>query len=227
MIPKIIHYCWFGRNSKSKIILKCIESWRKFMPDYEIIEWNEDNFNVKQNEYVKSAYNNKKWAFVSDYARMKVLYQYGGIYFDTDVELLKPIPSEYLEMQSISCIEDFSGLVSPGLIYACHPNDRIIKEVLDSYEKDVFQVDKVEQMITINMRISEILKKYGYVEEDKLQTIRGLTVFPSEVFCGYDGHKRKIKITEKTVSVHHYTSSWLPWYRKVRKFLGTIYRRMK
>ena len=119
------------------------------MPDYEIIEWNEDNFNVKQNEYVKSAYNNKKWAFVSDYARMKVLYQYGGIYFDTDVELLKPIPSEYLEMQSISCIEDFSGLVSPGLIYACHPNDRIIKEVLDSYEKDVFQVDKVEQMITI------------------------------------------------------------------------------
>ena len=77
------------------------------------------------------------------------------------------------------------------------------------------------------MRISEILKKYGYVEEDKLQTIRGLTVFPSEVFCGYDGHKRKIKITEKTVSVHHYTSSWLPWYRKVRKFLGTIYRRMK
>ena len=97
MIPKIIHYCWFGRNSKSKIILKCIESWRKFMPDYEIIEWNEDNFNVKQNEYVKSAYNNKKWAFVSDYARMKVLYQYGGIYFDTDVELLKPIPSEYLE----------------------------------------------------------------------------------------------------------------------------------
>ena len=101
-IPHIIHYCWFGRNPKSELVLNCIESWKKYLPGYEIREWNEDNYDVTQVNFVKEAYENQKWAFVSDYVRFDVLYQFGGIYFDTDVELLKPIPEEILAKRAFT-----------------------------------------------------------------------------------------------------------------------------
>lgn len=227
MIPKIIHYCWFGKNKKSTLIKKCIDSWYTFLPDFKIIEWNEDNFDVYQNEYIKKAYEEKKWAFVSDYARMKVLYEHGGIYFDTDAELIKRIPDSFLELNAFSGVEEFSCLVNPGLIYACHPKDKLVEQLLKSYENDQFSVTKLENMITINIRLYKILEKYGYVKQNIKQTIEGLTIFPSDFFCGYDGQKRKIKISENTISVHHYAASWLPWYRKVRLKLGTIARRIK
>ena len=109
-IPHIIHYCWFGRNPKSELVLNCIESWKKYLPGYEIREWNEDNYDVTQVNFVKEAYENQKWAFVSDYVRFDVLYQFGGIYFDTDVELLKPIPEEILAKRA------FTGFESTKLI---------------------------------------------------------------------------------------------------------------
>ena len=104
-IPHIIHYCWFGRNPKSELVLNCIESWKKYLPGYEIREWNEDNYDVTQVNFVKEAYENQKWAFVSDYVRFDVLYQFGGIYFDTDVELLKPIPEEILAKRAFTGFE--------------------------------------------------------------------------------------------------------------------------
>ena len=106
MIPKKIHYCWFGGNKKSKLILECIKSWKRYFPDYEIIEWNEGNFDIHQCDYVEQAYKQKKWAYVSDYARMKILDLYGGIYFDTDVEVIKRFPEE-LRVHSFSGIEEF------------------------------------------------------------------------------------------------------------------------
>lgn len=227
MIPKIIHYCWFGGNKKSKLIMKCIESWKKYFPDYEIMEWNEENSDINENEYVREAYRLKKWAYVSDYIRMKVLYEYGGIYFDTDVEVIRKYPQEILELPSFTGIEAFSRLVNPGLVYGCLKGDSLVKEVIDSYQNDKFIITSPEEMLTINKRISGILDKYGYIREDTKQTVNGLTIFPSEVFCAYDGQKRCIKITDNTVSVHHYTASWLPWYRKIRCKIGTVIRHMK
>ena len=134
MTNKTIHYCWFGKNPKSKLILKCIDSWRKHCPDYEIKEWNEENFDVNCCDYVREAYEAKKWAFVSDYCRFYVLYNYGGIYLDTDVELLKP-----LDILS----EDFVGFenqnrVNSGLIRGAVSKDLICKLMLDSYANDHF-----------------------------------------------------------------------------------------
>lgn len=227
MIPKIIHYCWFGNNKKSKLINTCINSWKKFFPDYEIREWNENNVDINENEYVKDAYKKKQWAYVSDYVRMKVLYQYGGIYFDVDVEVIKKFPQEILNLESFTGIESCSGLINPGLIYACSAQNIIVGELLESYRKDYFLLVKPEEMFTINKRITNILERYGFVHEDMKQTVNGLTIFPSEVFCGYDGEKRCKCITENTLSVHHYAGTWLPWQRKIRKKIGTMMRHIK
>lgn len=224
MIPKTIHYCWFGHGKKGKLIEDCIASWRKYLPEYDIVEWNESNIDVHQNEYISQAYKLQKWAYVSDFVRMKVLYEYGGIYFDVDVEVIKPFPKSLLELQSFSGYETFSGLVSPGLVYACMPGDKIVKEVLESYASDSFENTKTENMITINKRISSILDRYGYRHKNMKQVVNGLTVFPNEVFCGYDGLRRKTDIHDNTLTVHHYAASWLPWQKKIKLQLGTLAR---
>lgn len=226
MIPKKIHYCWFGGNKKSNLILKCIDSWKKFFPDYEIIEWNENNTDIHENAYIEQAYKAKKWAFVSDYVRMKVLYAYGGIYFDTDVEVLKPFPKEILELEAFTGFEEFSLMVSPGLVFGCGAGNVIAKMMVESYDSDVFCNKSVDTIKTINVRITEMLVKNGLEKCDKKQIILGLTVFPSSVFCGYDGRRRKVDIRENTLSVHHYASSWFPWYRKIRLKIGTVKRRL-
>lgn len=227
MIPKIIHYCWFGNNKKSDLINKCINSWKKYFPDYEIIEWNENNTNLNENEYIKKAYELKKWAYVSDYIRMKVLYQYGGIYFDVDVEVIKQFPKQLFELQSFSGYESFSGLVSPGLVYACMPGDVLVKKVMDSYKDDIFTLESTEKMFTINKRITKILDEYGYVHENEKQTILGLTIFPDDFFCAYDAEKRCTQITKNTLSVHHYAASWFPWHKRIKFKIGTILRHIK
>lgn len=220
MIPKKIHYCWFGEKKKKALILKCIASWKQYFPDYEIIEWNENNFDVHQCKYVEQAYKQKKWAYVSDYARMKILDLYGGIYFDTDVEVVRPFPEE-LRKCAFAGIEEFSKLVSPGLVYGCEAGDIIVHEMVEEYENSEFNNAKIEEILTINKRITRILDKYGYSHTDTYQDLGVLRVFPSEYFCAYDGKKRKANITEKTITTHHYIASWLPWYRKVRLYFGT------
>ena len=227
MIPKIIHYCWYGHNKKSKLIKKCINSWKVYFPDYKVIEWNESNSNLNINQYVKTAYFEKKWAFVSDYMRMKVLYDYGGIYFDTDVEVLKKFPERVLNNSCFTGIESFSQLVSPGLVFACEPHNKVVKELLDSYEKDKFENISIDRIKTINIRITELLEKKGYVPKDKEQVVSGVHIYPSEVFCAYDGVNRVTKITPNTLSTHHYSASWLPWYRKIRLNIGTFLRHVR
>ena len=220
MIPKKIHYCWFGGNKKSKLILDCIKSWKRHFPDYEIIEWNESNFDVHQCNYVAQAYDKKKWAYVSDYARMKILDLYGGIYFDTDVEVVKKFPKELME-SSFAGIEEFSKLVAPGLVYGCEEGDVIVHRMVEEYEQDSFINEGVDNILTINKRITRILDKYGYIHDDKFQDLKILKVYPSEVFCAYDGRRRRMNITTNTLATHHYTASWLPWYRKIRLTIGT------
>lgn len=226
MIPKIIHYCWFGGNKKSKFILKCIDSWRQYFEDYDIIEWNESNIDIRENTYIEQAYSLKKWAFVSDYVRMKVLYEYGGIYFDTDVEVLKPFPQNVLSLPAFTGFESCSLKVSPGLVFGCEVGNEIAKKMIESYNSDEFHNESVDTIKTINIRLTELLIENGLEVCDREQTVMDLTIFPSSVFCAYDGKRRKVDVCEDTLSVHHYAASWLPWYRKIRLFFGTMARKL-
>lgn len=220
-IPKKIHYIWIGGNPKPQIVLDCIESWKKYMPDYEIIEWNEDNYDVNKNDYMRQAYAHKKWAFVSDYMRFDILYNYGGIYVDTDVEFIKKIPDDILIHESFTGMES-AGSVNPGLIYGCKPGDSMAKAMIESYQISIFNV---ENPITVNVRITNILMAYGFEQNDKFQIINGLAIYPAEFFCGYDQDVKEIYITKDTISVHHYAGTWTKRTKKqvARTYLKKIF----
>lgn len=203
-IPKVIHYIWIGNNEKPEKVKECIKSWKKYMPDYEVKEWNESNFNIKECQYAIQAYRDKKWAFVSDYMRFKILYDQGGIYLDTDVELLKRIPEEILNNNSFTGVE-FIGKINPGLIFGCRKENNIAKYMVEKYKKLTFNKNN---LITVNEIITEYLKPFGYKEDNTLQVVEGLTIYPDEFFCGYDQDVKEIKITKNTITVHHYLGTW-------------------
>ena len=222
MIPKKIHYCWVGGNSKPPLVKKCIQSWKKYCPDYEIIEWNESNYVISKNIYMKQAYEAKKWAFVSDYCRFYVLYNYGGIYLDTDVELLKP-----LDVLS----ENFVGFenqnrVNSGLIRGAMPGDLVCKLMLDSYASDHFlKQNGSYNLLTVCDRETDILVAHGMKKDNTLQVIEGTTVYPSEYFNPMDMETGKIQPTNKTVSIHHYAASWVGKNDRMRgKIAKWLYR---
>lgn len=203
---KCIHYCWFGKNPKSKLILKCIDSWRKYCPDYEIKEWNEDNFDVNCCDYVREAYEAKKWAFVSDYCRFYVLYNYGGIYLDTDVELLRNL--ELLENNFVGF--ENAHTVNSGLIRGAEKGDYICQLMLQSYADDKFvNSDGTLNLTTVCERETNILCQLGMKKDNKLQVVSGTTIYPSEYFNPMDMETGKIRPTNKTVSIHHYAASWV------------------
>lgn len=207
MIPHIIHYFWFGGAPKPEVVIKCIDSWKEYFPDWEIKEWNEANYDIKQNKYMVDAYSLKKYAFVSDYARFDILYKHGGIYVDVDVEFIKRIPEELLQL---NCFTGFQGTgeVSPGLIFAVEPNHWLCKEILDSYNNERFIYNEKGIYKTINMRTSEILEKYGLLKQNEYQKVKDIHIFPSEYFCGYDTDIREPIITNNTICWHHYLGSW-------------------
>lgn len=206
-IPKKIHYCWFGGNPLPELAIKCIESWKKFLPDYEIIEWNEKNYDVHKIPYISQAYNAKKYAFVSDYARFDILYQYGGLYFDTDVEVIKPL-DKILEQGAFAGVE-FPGKLNAGLGLASSAASPIYKEILDSYKNSSF-IDEKGQMdlTTVVTRVSDIFKKYGFTDENRIQKIENVTIYPAEYFCPKDFKTGNIIKTDNTYAIHHYDSSW-------------------
>lgn len=213
MIPKKIHYCWFGHNKKNDLMMKCIKSWEKYFPEFEIIEWNEENFDINKCMYAKKAYEEKKWAFVSDYARMKILNENGGIYFDTDVEVIKAFP-DALFQKAFTCIEGASGYVNPGVVFACEPQHEITKRIVDEYERDNFSFLNSETVLTINKRITRILLEKGLKQEDSMQRLDSIDIYPSEYFCAKDLSTGKIVITDNTYSIHHYAGTWLEGKKK-------------
>ena len=164
--------------------------------------------------YVEQAYKQKKWAYVSDYARMKILDLYGGIYFDTDVEVIKRFPEELRE-HSFSGIEEFSKLVAPGLVYGCESGDIIVHEMVNEYEHTKFDNLRIEDIITINKRITRILDRYGYVHEDHIPRFRGVKSVSERILCAYDGKKKKDEyyrpIRWQRITIQR---AGLPWYRK-------------
>lgn len=207
MIPKIIHYCWFGRNPLPDLALKCIESWKKFLPDYEIKEWNEDNYDVRKIPYISEAYDAKKYAFVSDYARFDILYEYGGIYFDTDVEVIKDL-SPIIKQGAFAGVE-CAGALNAGLGIASPAAMEIFKEVLDSYQEEHFvNQDGSLNLKTVVTRVSEIFYMHGFIKEDRMQDVAGVRVYPTDFFCPKDYKTGILKTSDKSYTIHWYDGSW-------------------
>lgn len=209
-IPKIINYCWFGPNKKSKLIKKCIESWKKHCPNYEIIEWNEDNFDVNSNKYVKEAYENKKWAFVSDYVRLHAVYENGGIYLDTDVELEKGLDS--LLCYEIFLASENNENINTGLGFGAQKHNSVIKLLIDSYRDISFMnYDTGELDLTpCTHRNTETLeKKYGTIK-NQMNTIidDNIMLLGSEYFCPFNSITGEMKKTKNTIGVHWFNASW-------------------
>ncbi len=222
MIPKVIHYCWFGGNKKSSLIKKCIKSWHCVCPDYEIKEWNESNFDIDICPYVREAYENKKWAYVSDYARFYILNKYGGIYLDTDVELLKPLD----HLISKGAFAGFSSdtIVATGLILACEKDNWLCNEVLATYINQHFVNDDPSKILAIGRRVTSLLVKNGMKTDGTLQNINGITIYPKYYFNPTDGDIR-VKPDERAYSIHHYAATWFPKGKRItntaRRFIGT------
>ena len=221
MIPKKINYCWFGGNPLPESAKKYIETWKKYCPDYEIIEWNETNFDVNQNQYCKEAYEAKKWAFVSDYARFWILYRYGGIYFDTDVEVLKPLDKIIEKGPFMGCERDAdkSGMttvaVAPGLGLGANPGLGLYKEILDLYENLHFKnKDGSLNLKTVVQYTTEVLIKHGLKKSNQIQMCAGVYIYPREYFCPKNIETGALEITENSYTIHHFEGTWLtPWLR--------------
>lgn len=210
-----IHYCWFGHSSLGRREVACIDSWRAFLPNYSIKEWNESNFDTACCSYVKEAYAAKKWAFVSDYARFKVLYEHGGIYFDTDVELMKPIDDIIAKGPFMGLERDATPSMgvsaNPGLGLAANPGLGLYKAILESYEYDHFRnKDGSYNYRTVVERVTDILKELGLEDKPGIQEVAGVYVYPSEFFNPTNLETGEVTITSNTRSVHHYGASWQP-----------------
>ena len=221
-IPKIIHYCWFGRKPLPQMANKCIASWRKYLPDYEIKEWNEDNFDVNSIPYTREAYEAGKYAFVSDYARFEILYKYGGLYFDTDVEVIKPFDN-ILERGPFMGCECESNLtvgrpitVAPGLGLAVNLGHSLYRELLDLYTKLHFKnPDGSLNLKTVVEYTTELLYFHGMKNANGIQQVAGIWIYPVDYFCPISVEDAKLRITLNTHSIHHYSQSWQSPARRI------------
>ena len=218
-IPKIIHYCWFGNNPLSSEARKCKESWERFFPDYEIREWNEENFDVFSIPYAAEAYEAKKYAFVSDYARFKVLYDYGGIYFDTDVEVIKSM-DKILRKGPFLGVENENGDVNPGLGLCGYANMDFFNDMIEVYSSLHFvNKDGTYNKKTIVDYTTEVLLKKGLMRTNEIQYIAEMNIYPVDYFCPISTSDGLIRLTENTVSIHHFAQSWQPAYRRLARDL--------
>ncbi|MBQ7542239.1 MAG: glycosyl transferase [Clostridia bacterium] len=208
MIPKRIHYCWFGRGEKPKLVQKCIESWQKHLPDYTIIEWNEDNFDVGQNTFVRQAYAHRNFAFVSDYARAKALYNEGGIYLDTDVEVLGSF-DPFLHHAFFAGFEekDFVGTCVMGAEKGC----ALLEDYMAHYDSVAYeQPDGTFYSDTNVVLLTRMLEEKGFVRNNSFQEKDGIAVYPREWFSPYDYINSISYITEDSRAIHHFAQLWLP-----------------
>lgn len=216
VIPKKIHYCWFGGNELPDLYRKCIDSWKKFCPDYEIIEWNETNCDIKENSYAFQAYECKKYGFVPDYFRLKIIYEHGGIYLDTDVELIK-------NLDPLRCNNGFCGLQLPGQValglgFGAVKGNRVIKMLLDRYDNISF----INSDGSLNETISPVyqtedLMKIGMKYGNKLQKLEGMVIYPTEVLSPKNLYTNMTETTKNTYAIHHFDGSWVSGERLHRK----------
>lgn len=223
MIPKVIHYCWFGRGQMPALAIKCIESWKKYLPDYEIKEWNEDNFNLDMYPYVREAYDNRKFAFVTDVVRLYALYTEGGIYMDTDVEVLKSL-DPFLNHIAFSGFEDNEHI--PTGIMASVKGGKWAKDNLAYYDNRYFIKEDGTMDLTTNViTLTSYMLPLGLKQNNTYQDFLGLiTFYPKDYFCPKSYEDGKIYLTDNTVTIHHFAGSWHSTKDKIRlrlyKYLG-------
>ena len=212
VIPKKIHYCWFGRGEKPELVKKCIDSWKKNLPGYEFIEWNEDTFDIESNRFVKEAYEHRNFAFVSDYVRAKALYVHGGIYLDTDVEVLRPFDS-FLIHDFFAGFEEknFVGTCVMGSCAGC----QLLKTYMRHYDESSYvNEDGTFYTDTNVLLLTRLFEERGFIRDGSFQEKDGIAVYPRTWFSPYDYINSISYITEDSHAIHHFARLWLP--RRVR-----------
>ena len=233
MIPKKIHYCWFGRNTLPESALKCIASWRKFFPDYEIIEWNEDNFDVNMIPYTAQAYKAKKYALVSDYARFKILYEQGGLYFDTDVEVIKSMidiveRGPFMGFEINPGTDRKYGAVNPGVGIGAVKGLDLYKSILDYYAQLSFlrpdgSYNTTDAVVNITTRelVKSQLKNISGIQE-----VSGITIYPADYFNPFNDVTGRLNKTPNTRTIHWFTKTWMnvsPWRQWLSRFVHRVF----
>ena len=216
MIPKIIHLCWFGKTKYPPIVQKCVDSWKQKLPDYQIMVWNEDTFKIDNYRFCKLAYAEKKWAFVCDYARLVVLKEYGGVYMDTDLEVIKDFSPLLEQGDYIGSIFE-GGLITCGFI-ACSKNNEFIRKVIEYYDKKMIDSENNEALFVMNPPIftKASIELYDYSLEYKSFCKNGFILYPMDYFMPYRKNlfgknkysRSKYIITKNTYTIHHDLGSW-------------------
>ncbi len=227
MIPKIIHYCWFGGAELPEKDKECIESWKKFCPDYKIVRWDETNYDLTKNKYMHEAYTNKKWGFVPDYARFDIVYTHGGIYLDTDVEIVRNLDF-LLDNDGYLGFEEGS-FVNGGIGFGAEQGNVVMKGLRDMYDSIEFlKPNGSINALPSPYYITEFLEKIGLVRNNEKQLVNGITVYPTDYFSPKEFSTGKLVITDNTCTIHHYNASWfndkekrqLTRTRKINKMFG-------
>ena len=214
MIPKIIHYCWFGGNPLPPIAIECMDSWKKYCGDFEIKEWNESNFDINIVKYAKEAAETKKWAFVADVACFYAIYNYGGVYLDIDIEVVKPI-DKFLGSKMFAGFESYDKINGTGIIGA-EKNFYLTKKMLDIYNEIPFiNADGTLNNTPITVYTSKIMEEEGFALNNTKQNLHDIEVYPSEYFSPKEFRSGEIEITENTYTIHHFMASW--WSDEERK----------
>lgn len=216
MIPKRIHYCWFGGHNLPSSAQRCINSWKKFLPDYEIKRWDESNYDVHCLDYISHAYNARKYAYVSDYARFDILYKEGGIYFDTDVEIIRPIDDIIKNGNFMGFQTGESPQVNPGLVLGSSSNTPFLYKMRDLYHHIRFiNPDSLQVPETIVTYTTRELEKSGLILNDKIQHIEQFTIYPTDYFCPISTLNGKLTITSNTRTIHHFDQTWQSPMRRI------------
>lgn len=206
LIPKKIHYCWFGNSEMPKRFQKNIETWKRLCPEYEIIQWNESNYDITKCNYMKQAYELKKWGFVPDYARLDIINTYGGIYLDTDVELLKSLDN--LLKYSLFCGFESLRFVAFGLGFGAMQGHVILQDMMKQYQEvDFIQSDGNLNLTPSPFYQTEVLKKYGLIQNGQCQEHKDYVVFSKEYFAPINAYGFG-NVTDNTYSIHQYAATW-------------------